>query len=99
MVWGSFNVSPRIDLAYSDKVFFDASNTAAIAQTDSYTTLDLSLAVESLDQKWKVVIGANNVTDEEYRVSGNSSLGSGSGYGETAYARPRQVFANVTYNF
>lgn len=95
----NFLISPRVDISYSDKVFFDAANTVPIAQTDSYTTVDLSFAVENLSAAWKVVLGINNATDETYRVSGNSSLGSGTGYAETAYARPRMWFANFTRNF
>ena len=90
---------PRIDVSFSDKVFFDASNTALIAQQDSYTTVDMSVSVQPFDEVWKLTVGVNNATDEVYKVSGNSSLGSGSGYAEAAYARPRVVFANFTYEF
>jgi len=96
---GSMTVTPRVDLSYSDKVYFDASNTAAIAQLDSYTLVDASVSFEPNDSNWRVVVGVNNATDEEYRVSGNSSLGSGSGYSEVAYARPREVFGYLTYDF
>ncbi len=94
-----YAISPRVDVSYSDKVFFDASNTALISQADSYITVDASVQIENPDQTWKVVVGINNATDELYRVSGNSSLGSGSGYAEVAYARPRVVFANFSYEF
>lgn len=96
---GSFLVSPRVDISYSDEVFFDASNTVQIAQLDDYTIVDVSVALQPLDSGWKFVVGVNNANDEIYRVSGNSSLGSGSGYAETAYARPRVAFANFTYEF
>ncbi len=96
---GSLLVSPRVNVTYSDKVYFDASNTAVIAQLDSYTLLDLSIAFEKRGSNWRVVVGAHNATDEEYRVSGNSSYGSGTGYAETAYARPRVVFGYLTWDF
>ena len=35
----------------------------------------------------------------EYPVAGNSSLTTGSGYAEIAYARPREWFANFQYEF
>lgn len=92
-------VMPRIDVSFSDKVYFDASNTALIAQMDSYSTVDMSVTVQPFDEIWKLTVGVNNATDEVYKVSGNSSLGSGSGYAEAAYARPRVVFANFTYEF
>lgn len=96
---GGYRIQPRIDISYSDPVYFDAANTEAIAQGDAYTLVDLSMVIESPELTWKVAIGVNNATDEVYKVSGNSSLGSGSGYAETAYARPRVVFANFSYEF
>jgi iron complex outermembrane recepter protein len=48
---------------------------------------------------WRVVLGVNNATDELYPVAGNSSLTTGSGYAEIAYARPREWFANFQYEF
>jgi iron complex outermembrane receptor protein len=96
---GSVVVSPRIDISYSDEVFFDAANTVQIAQTDDYTVLDVSVAIENTASDWRFIFGLNNATDEEYRVSGNSSLGSGSGYAEVAYARPRMWFANFVKDF
>ncbi len=97
--FGNFLVTPRFDVSYSDSVFFDATNTRSISQAKDYTVLDLSVAIENPDADWKVVLGLNNATDEEYRVSGNSSLGSGTGYGETAYARPRMWFASFVKHF
>ena len=70
-----------------------------ISQSDSYTLIDFSVGIEPVDADWKVTVGLNNATDELYRISGNSSLGSGSGYGETAYARPRVAFINYSYDF
>jgi len=96
---GGYMISPRIDISASDKVFFDAENTAQIAQTDSYSTVDASVAIENLRSDWRLIFGLNNATDEKYRVSGNSSLGSGTGYAETAYARPRMWFTTFIKDF
>lgn len=46
-----------------------------------------------------LTVGVNNATDKLYRVAGNSSLTTGSGYAETAYARPRVYFATLNYDF
>ena len=70
-----------------------------IAQLSSYTLLDFSIAITNPDSSWEAVVGVNNATDEEYRVSGNSSWGTGTGYAETAAARPRVIFGYVTFNF
>ncbi len=96
---GNFQISPRMDITFSDSVFFDAANTEAIAQSDNFTTLDLSLTFEQVSSDWKIAIALRNATDEEYRVSGNSSLTSGTGYGETVYARPKMWTAHFTKNF
>ncbi|BFT28901.1 TonB-dependent receptor [Alteromonas sp. D210916BOD_24] len=96
---GEYELYPRIDLSYSDEVFFDAANEERIAQQESYMTVDASVTLSPYSGNWKLMVGVNNLTDEIYRVSGNSSLGSGSGYAEVAYARPRVVFANFSYEF
>jgi iron complex outermembrane receptor protein len=49
--------------------------------------------------KWRFTAGVNNATDELYPVAGNSSLTTGSGYAEVAYARPREWFATFQYDF
>jgi len=96
---GSLLISPRVDFTYSDAVFFDAANNETIAQNDSYSLMDMSVAIEDTNAAWRLVFGVNNATDEEYIVSGNSSQSSGSGYAEVAYARPRYLFANITFEF
>ena len=47
----------------------------------------------------RVTLGVNNTTDKLYAVAGNSSLSTGSGYAEIAYARPREYFGLVSYVF
>jgi len=96
---GSLTVTPRVDVTYKDKTFFDTANSVEVAQNDAITTVDASVAIETADEVWRLVLGVNNATDEEYPIAGNSSLTSGSGYAEIAYARPRQFFANLSYNF
>lgn len=96
---GRFDISPRLDIAYSDSLFFDAANTPEIAQTDSYTTVDASITFENFESDWRIALQLKNATDEEYRTAGNSSLSSGTGYAETAYARPRMWSATFTKGF
>jgi iron complex outermembrane recepter protein len=96
---GSVVVTPRLDLSYQDATFFDATNTPEIAQLDDVTVLNFSLAIVPNTGNWRVTLGVNNATDELYPVAGNSSLTTGSGYAEIAYARPREYFAQLTYDF
>ena len=98
-VGNGWMLTPRADLSYQTRTFFDANNTVEIAQQDAYTVLNLSLAFEPPSEKWRLVAGVNNATDELYATGGNSSLTTGSGYAEIAYARPREYFVNFNYNF
>jgi iron complex outermembrane recepter protein len=93
----NLEITPRVDVSYQDTTFFDATNTLEIAQLDSVTTVNASLVVGR--EPWSVTLGVNNATDEEYPVAGNSSLTTGSGYAEIAYARPREYFATFKYDF
>ena len=92
-------VTPRVDLAYQAETFFDANNTIEIAQTDPATVVNISATIEPPGQNWRINAGVNNVNDELYPTGGNSSLTTGSGYAEIAYARPREYFLYFTYNF
>ena len=96
---GSFSLKPRVDVSYQDTTFFDSTNTLEIAQLDDVTTVNASVAFGPGSGKWHVTVGVNNATDEEYPVAGNSSLTSGSGYAEIAYARPLEYFAQFVYDF
>jgi iron complex outermembrane receptor protein len=96
---GSLVITPRVDASYQDTTFFDATNTREIAQLDSVTTVNATVQVGSDGGPWKVILGVNNATDELYPIAGNSSLTTGSGYAEIAYARPREWFANFQYEF
>jgi iron complex outermembrane receptor protein len=95
----AWSLTPRVDLSYTDEQFFDAGNSAEIAQDDAITLLNASLALESDDAKWRIVLSGNNLTDELYPVAGTSSLTTASGYSEIIYARPRTLALSVTRNF
>jgi iron complex outermembrane receptor protein len=96
---GSLAIEPRVDASYQDTTFFDAANTREIAQLDSVTTVNAQVRIGSDGGPWRVTLGVNNATDELYPIAGNSSLTTGSGYAEIAYARPREWFANFQYEF
>jgi iron complex outermembrane recepter protein len=96
---GSIVITPRVDASYQAETFFDATNTREIAQLDDVTTVNATLQIGSDGGPWRVTLGVNNATDELYPIAGNSSLTTGSGYAEIAYARPREWFANFQYEF
>ncbi len=96
---GAVSITPRVDGSYQTKTFFDATNTPEIAQLSSITVVNASVAVAPSDGAWRVTLGVNNAADKIYPVAGNSSLTTGSGYAEIAYARPREYFAMLNYDF
>ena len=96
---GPVDITPRVDASYQSKTFFDATNTPQIAQLGGYGVLNASVVIGPGSGPWSLTVGANNATDKLYRVSGNSSLSTGSGYAEVAYARPREYFARINFDF
>jgi iron complex outermembrane receptor protein len=96
---GSLIVTPRIDVSYADAMFFDATNTPEIAQLEDVTVVNASVILAPSNGNWRVTLGVNNATDELYPVAGNSSLTTGAGYAEIAYARPREYFATFSHDF
>jgi iron complex outermembrane receptor protein len=95
----SVSITPRVDGSYQSRTFFDATNTPEIAQHGGYGVLNASVAIGPDAGPWRVTVGANNAADKLYRVAGNSSLSTGSGYAEVAYARPREYFATINFDF
>lgn len=96
---GDLVIRPRVDASYQARTYFDATNTRDIAQLDDVTTVNASVQFATSNGPWKLTLGVNNATDELYPVAGNSSLTTGSGYAEIAYARPREYFAQLQYDF
>ncbi len=96
---GNLTITPRVDVSYTDPQFFDATNTREIAQLDDVTVVNASVVLAASQGSWRVTIGVNNATDETYPIAGNSSLSTGSGYAEIAYARPREYFATINFDF
>ncbi len=92
-------LTPRVDVSYTDDQFFDAGNSPEIAQDEAVILLSAAVTLQSVDDKWRFVLGGSNLTDELYPVAGTSSLTTASGYSEIIYARPRSVSLSVTRNF
>jgi iron complex outermembrane recepter protein len=93
-------ITPRADASYQSETFFDATDTPEIAQLGGYTVLNGQVVFKQEQVKRLTIrVGVNNATNKLYRIAGNSSLSTGSGYAETAYARPRVYFATLEYDF
>jgi iron complex outermembrane recepter protein len=95
----SLALKPSVNASYTDEQFFDAGNSAAIAQTESITVVNAAITLQRLGGPWRATMGVNNLTDELYPLAGTSNLATASGYAEIVYARPRNYFVNLAYEF
>ncbi|MDX9874427.1 MAG: TonB-dependent receptor [Spongiibacteraceae bacterium] len=96
---GSLELTPRLNISYTDEQYFDAANSAEVAQLDEVTLYNASVKLADIGAGWSVTAGVNNLTDEDYYVAGNSSFSTSAGYAEVIYARPRNYFLRLDYNF
>ncbi|MEZ5892083.1 MAG: TonB-dependent receptor [Parvularculaceae bacterium] len=92
-------LSPRVNLSVTSSQFFDAANTVEVAQNDTVAVLNTSIKLVSPDMGWALTVGLNNATDKLYPVAGNASLSTSTGYAESIYARPRNWFVELSYEF
>lgn len=95
----SLALKPSVNASYTDAQFFDAGNSAAIAQTESVTVVNASITLQRVGGPWRATAGVNNLTDELYPLAGTSNLATASGYAEIVYARPRNYFVSLAYEF
>ena len=96
---GDLLLTPRLDVSYIGSQFFDAGNSTDIAQNDAVTLLNGAITLEPEGGKWRLTLSGNNLTDELYPVAGTSSVTTSSGYSEIIYARPRNFWVTVGFNF
>ncbi|MEA1941106.1 MAG: TonB-dependent receptor [Pseudomonadota bacterium] len=93
-----YDLIPRIDISYTDSMYFDAGNSANIAP-DAVTLVNGSVTLVSLDRNWRLALNGHNLTDELYPVAGTSSTTTSSGYAEIINARPRNFTLSFTVDF
>ncbi|NIB43465.1 TonB-dependent receptor [Pseudomaricurvus alkylphenolicus] len=91
-------ITPRIDWSYRDDVVFDALNSEEIAQ-EAYDIVNASLIWDSPSESWRVAASVSNVTDELYRLAGNTAIREASSYSEVTYARGREWSLSLKYLF
>jgi len=86
----------RADWSYKSKVFHDVFNDARLAQ-DGFDLVNAYAAFSTAEKSWEFAVFGTNLTDERYKVSGNSSVGFG--LAEATYSAPREWGATVKYRF
>lgn len=86
----------HLGYSWRDDVFNDATNTPLLFQ-ESYGLLSASLTYTSSSKAWDIGIGAENLTDEEYVMSGFNQPGVG--YTIATIGRPREWWGRVQVRF
>ncbi|MBM5811113.1 MAG: TonB-dependent receptor [Gammaproteobacteria bacterium] len=92
---GNYVVTPRVDWSYRSKLYNDAFNAPQLAQ-DDYQLVNASVALRDPDKGWSLTLGATNLTDEKYLVSG--VFGDAFSSYEGLYDRGRQYYLRVSWS-
>jgi iron complex outermembrane recepter protein len=93
---GAGEIVLRGDWAYKSKVFHDVFNDARLAQ-DAFDLFNAYAAFITSNRQWEIAVFGTNLSDERYRVSGNSSAGFG--LAESTFSPPREWGATLRYRF
>lgn len=89
-------ITLRGDWSYKSKVHHDVFNDPRLVQP-AFDIVNAYAAFETADGHWNIAVLGTNLTDERYRVSGNSSLGFG--LAESTFAPPREWGVALKYSF
>lgn len=93
--WAEFNF--HVDVNYKDEFFLDGDLDENVLQ-DSYTKVDASISLMSLEGTWEVVLYGRNLTDETtYTASADAPLSPGVYIGWVE--EPRVYGISAAYNF
>jgi iron complex outermembrane recepter protein len=90
------HITLRGDWSYKSKVYEDVFNDPRLVQP-AFDIVNAYASFATNDDRWEVALFGTNLTDERYRLSGNSSLGFG--LAESTFAAPREWGATLRYRF
>lgn len=100
----SMELHTSLDLIYSDEYFASPTLDPNLVQ-DSFTKVNLRVALGAADGQWEVALVGKNLTDETVKTFGNTTPLSGALTGGTGTAyysffdRPRSVALQGTFRF
>jgi len=89
-------LTPRADWVYKSKIEFEPVNDARVA-SDAYHNVNLNIAYDDPNEKWRLTFGVNNVFDEKYMIAGDSNATIG--YALAVFARPRNWYLTADFTF
>jgi iron complex outermembrane receptor protein len=93
---GSGTLTLRGDWSYKSEVFHDVFNDPRLAQS-AFDIVNAYASFVTGNDRWEIALFGTNLTDERYRVSGNSSAGFG--LAESTFAAPQEWGATVKLRF
>ncbi|MBN7795087.1 TonB-dependent receptor [Parahaliea mediterranea] len=91
------SLSFTADMSYRGKTYLEVNSSENLAQ-GSYTLYNAALVFETLDQRWQVILGGKNLTDEEYRTHA-FDLSAFPGVELGYYNPPRTYSLGFTYSY
>ena len=89
-------VRTRVDWIYTDDQFYTIENSIRNFQ-ESYSVVNVNITYVSSGDKWELMLGVKNLTDEEYFTTSRTQADSSSVFG--SIARPREVYVQARYRF
>ncbi len=95
---GGYTLTPRVNWSYTGGQHHDAINTPRIHQ-QGYHLLNASMAAQTGDGRWELLLAARNLTDARYLVTGNSAFDTSAAYVERVYGRPLEWSGSLTYRW
>ncbi|MEN0048443.1 MAG: TonB-dependent receptor [Bacteroidota bacterium] len=95
-VFNDASLTWHADYIYKGQTFNNAENTPSLVQ-DPYGILNASVTYKKTDSNWSVILGAKNITNELYILSGFFQPGVGYTFG--TINRPRYAYMTVRFGF
>jgi iron complex outermembrane receptor protein len=86
----AFDIVPGLVWSYTDEQWGDVNEPDAV-HMPSYSTLDLSVALQDRSDRYRLTLFARNVTDESYTVLKTGASGSPTTAGSARYQIPRDA--------
>jgi iron complex outermembrane receptor protein len=89
-------ITLRGDYMYRSRVHQDVFNDPRLVQP-AFDVVNAYAAFTTSNRRWELALSGTNLTDERYRLSGNSSVGFG--LAETTFSAPREFSATLRLRF
>jgi iron complex outermembrane recepter protein len=89
-------ITLRGDYIYKDQIDNDVFNDPRLTQP-AFEVANAYASYVTADERWELSLAITNLTDERYRISGNSSMGLG--LAESTFSAPREIGVTLRMKF